>query len=534
MSVYPNPLRLSLWLLPFLPLGLVVFNSEWLAASIAVSCALALLLVELCRDRKADPFHAFCALLVQGLLVGGLLLACKRAYFNYFNLTDETSDKAQAAAKAFASVWWLAGGLFFCSMINRLFLVPVEVKTQRMIPAAVRRFLGGLVLIAAGCGALSFVYGLNLTGMLATSGLVAMIVGLAVQKNIADLFSGIVLFLDRPFRVGDWIQIRSSSECMGKVLDMTWRTTRLLTPDRSVLCIPNSVAAECVVCNYAYPEEMCREKLVIRISPAHSPDEVEKLLLDAAIHSTGVLSDPKPDGRFGGVNNGLAEYELLYCYSEFANRKKVLRAVWRNLWWHLTYAGINLDTRPLDIVVERRGREQTGLNGEFEALRKVEVFRPFPDEVVGGLTKSLRRHHFDPSDTIVEQGQAGSSMFVILEGCVGVTVTDKSGTAHDVARLGVPEVFGEMALLTGEARMATVRALTRTVVLEITKDDIKPLFDQQPEAMQQVAEIVAIRRAATEARLSEGLGIGAKKAQLTDRIFHTIMGFFGWKGARND
>src|SRR5262249_25684075 len=163
----------------------------------------------------------------------------------------------------------------------------------------------------------------------------------------------------------------------------------------------------------------------------------------------------------------------LYFYRDYANRKKVRRVVWRNLWWHLSYAGINLDTRPLDIVVERREMDRAGRNGAFEALRRVEVFRPFPDEAVGGLSRSLRRHQFDPSDTIVQQGQAGSSMFVILEGCVGVSVNDKSGAALEVARLGVPEVFGEMALLTGEARTATVRALTRTVVLEITKEDIK-------------------------------------------------------------
>src|SRR5262249_20406985 len=162
-----------------------------------------------------------------------------------------------------------------------------------------------------------------------------------------------------------------------------------------------SVASESVVCNYAYPEEVCREKLSIMISPAHTPDEVEKLLVDAAIHSAGVLSDPKPEGRFLGVSAGLAGYDLLYCYSDFANRRRVSGAVWRNIGWHLSYGGINLDPRPLDIVYEHRGSETTSRNGEFEALRKVEVFRPFPDEVVGGLTRSLRRHQFDPSETIV-------------------------------------------------------------------------------------------------------------------------------------
>jgi len=297
---------------------------------------------------------------------------------------------------------------------------------------------------------------------------------------------------------------------------MTWRTTRVRTKDCSILCIPNSLAAESVVCNYSLPDPMCRSKAVIKISAAHPPDKVEKLLVDAALHAQGVLPEPQPTSRIRQVVlDGDAEYELIFYYRDIVNESATRRNVLRNVWRHLRNAGIGLT---------KSGSARR--NGEFEAVRAVEVFRPFPDESLADLCQKLPRHEFAAGDAIVEKGETGDSMFVVVEGCVAVFVPGKDGQPVEVARLGVPDVFGEMALLTGEPRGATVRALTNTVVLEITKEDIMPLFDRQPEVMRQLAEIMALRKLASE-KLVDRAVIEKRKAELSARIFRAITSFFG-------
>jgi branched-chain amino acid transport system substrate-binding protein len=506
-----------------------VLLSESLHSGIALACALALLLIEVRRDRRARPGRAACLLLAEALLAVGVLFAVEGAFFIAAEPLGE--EWAASCRQAFAAARWLAAGLFLAALVNRLLLVPLEVRTERAVPLVVRRFLVLFLLALTGCGALMFVYDQKLTGLLATSGILAMIIGLAVQMNISNLFSGIVVFFERPFRVGDWIQItarQGTDVCVGKIIDVTWRTTRVETKDHSVLCIPNSVAAESVVCNHAYPDNVCRERACVRIAPDRSPDEVEKLLLDGCLRSAGVLAEPPPVSRMVKVSEGLAEYELLYFYRDFGTLEDVRREVWRNVWWHLTHAGINLDTRPLDIHV-RNIDGRPAATSEYQALRGVEVFRPFSSEALEELARRLHRHRYAPGEAIVEQGGRCDSMFVILEGCVGVEVAQEGAAAVEVARMGVPEVFGEMALLTGEPRRATVRALTRSELLEITKADITPLLESHPEAMRQLADIMAQRKLAS----AESLAGQAQKPRVTpDNLLQTISNFLGLRGAR--
>jgi branched-chain amino acid transport system substrate-binding protein len=452
---------------------------------VSLGCALAVLVIEVRRNRKANAARALGALVLQGLLLVVLLLTAERAFFEAYG---DALDPAQAGQveRLFGTGSWLLGGLLFYSFCNRLFFIPVEVKTERAIPTVVRRFLITVVLLVSVCGALMFVYDRQLTGILATSGIIAMVIGLAVQINISNLFAGIAIHFERPFRIGDWILVtprQGGAIPLGQVVDITWRTTRVRTKDCSILCIPNSLAAESVVCNFNLPDLMCRAKAIVKVGVEHAPDRVEKLLVDAASHAQGVLADPKPKSRIRHVASGEAEYELIFYFREIVHESAIRRLVLRNVWKHFRSAGIPLSIPLGPMLLRRDSGAPAGLINAFDVVRAVEVFSPFPDEALAKLTENLPQHEFAAGEVIVEKGEAGDSMFVMLEGCVNVVLPGRDGQPLEVARLGVPDVFGEMALLTGEARGATVRALTRTVVLEITKGDITPLFEQQPGVM---------------------------------------------------
>jgi branched-chain amino acid transport system substrate-binding protein len=144
-------------------------------------------------------------------------------------------------------LWWIIPAISLTQAIEKFIWIPLELKTDHKIPTVVRRFLNFLIYLLTIFSIIAFVYDQKITSLLATSGVVAMIIGLAIQVNISNVFSGIAINIERPFRVGDWVKIGNLEE--GRVVDVTWRTTRLSTRAGIVLSVPNSVASEASIHN---------------------------------------------------------------------------------------------------------------------------------------------------------------------------------------------------------------------------------------------------------------------------------------------
>jgi potassium-dependent mechanosensitive channel len=188
--------------------------------------------------------------------------------------------------------WWIVPAVTLTQSIEKFIWLPLEQKTDHKIPTVVRKFLNFIIYMLTFFSIIAFVYDQKITSLLATSGVVAMIIGLAIQVNISNVFSGIAINIERPFRVGDWIKIGSMEE--GKVVDITWRTTRLTTRAGIVLSIPNSVASEASIYNYSLPDGIVEMWFTIHIDPSVPPRRVVKVLLDALMSSDGVLTKPEP------------------------------------------------------------------------------------------------------------------------------------------------------------------------------------------------------------------------------------------------
>lgn len=141
----------------------------------------------------------------------------------------------------------------------------------------------------------------------------------------------------------------------------------------------------------------------------------------------------------------------------------------------------------------------------------------------------MARHHFFPGEQVVQQGDSGNSLFIIAEGVVSVRVKFDNKTAEvEVARMGAGNFFGEMALLTGELRTASIYSLTETYLYEITKSDIAPLVESEPRISRQLSDILTKRKMATQSRKYEGEDQDFDKNTLATQIFNKIQNFFGF------
>jgi branched-chain amino acid transport system substrate-binding protein len=205
---------------------------------------------------------------------------------------------------------------------DRLVWHEVERISGYPVPTILRYFVSFLIYLLAFFGVVAFVYDYKLTGLLATSGVLAMIIGLAVQLNITNIFAGVALNLERPFRVGDWIMIHGRTPgiedgVIGMVIDINWRTTRLRTADDTEIVIPNGMISEKTITNFMSPGEVSRFELFFTVDQMVPPDrviEVIRAALESIVGSEnkGPLRDPKPSVRINRTSEIGIEYMVRY------------------------------------------------------------------------------------------------------------------------------------------------------------------------------------------------------------------------------
>lgn len=247
--------------------------------------------------------------------------------------------------------WWLAGALIFSAtlhyVVNRWIFPAQDQPRARKLFADLS---AGLIYLVAGVGILNVLVGPSLPGMLATSGVAAVVLGLALQSTLADLFSGLALNFERPFGAGEWIGIQGGPE--GQIIEINWRATRLMTPGGDMVVIPNSNIAKAVVSNHSRLNHHHLVALSIPFPQTASPDKINEIVLSSAAAVPMVLKAPAPTLSMMGTGNLGITYELDFYVSDYvdgpAARSEILRRVWENT----KHSGIEFPTLTLgDIAI---------------------------------------------------------------------------------------------------------------------------------------------------------------------------------------
>jgi potassium-dependent mechanosensitive channel len=300
----------------------------------------------------------------------GVLLVATEAYLGV--RLGEVAMPYQLAMvrRAFDMLWWAVPAVLLGAAVSRFIWQPLEEKSGRGIPTLLRRFIATVIYTLAFFGIVAFVFDRPLTGLLATSGVIAMIIGLAIQINISNIFSGIAINLERPFRLGDWIMVHGRTpnpehNSIGRVIDINWRATRLVTTDRSMVVIPNSLIAERIITNFMVPEEVSRFELLFWVDFAAPSDQVIATMT-AAIEAVaghergGPLTDPPFRVRVNRTTELGVEYQVRYCIiPRVVSPAKARHTVSKSIVDHMQRAGINL-------AYPRRSIHYTGLPADFE------------------------------------------------------------------------------------------------------------------------------------------------------------------------
>ena len=355
-----------------------------------------------------------------------------------------------------------------------------------------------IVLLVAALVVLQYVYGVKVPGLLAGSGVVAIILGLALQNLLSNLLAGIALHFERPFSTGDWLLVDGTH---GRVVEVSWRSTRLVTTDDVLIDVPNSSIVSNTITNFVMPTPKHAVHATIGLHYDVPPARAQKVLRAAAVGVTGVCREPAPIVYVKEFADSAVTYEIKVWIDDHAIFNRVLSDLRSHCWYAVRRAGMEI---PFPIVTVYQPRPDRAAERARAVAGRALQGHPIFGFLTAGQVEGLLRESpvvlFSATEQIIEQGAPGDSMFLVVRGRVAVRMTH-DGLTSVVAELGAGDCFGEMSALTGEPRSATVVALDEEVeAIEIPKTAFASLVHENPDVLGRLSELLAQRQIANEQR----------------------------------
>lgn len=374
--------------------------------------------------------------------------------------------------------------------------------------------------------------------LLTTSALLTAVVGLSLQETLGNLFAGLAIQLQRPFDVGDWIQFDDSDKRIGRVVEINWRATTVVTLDDVEVIVPNGVLAKSPIKNFTKPSPVSRRSVYVLAPYDVPPRRVHQAILDALDGAAGVVAEPAPNVVTNRFADDGVEYWVRFWTDQFHKRDGVDGGVRDRIWYAFKRAGIGIPF-PTRTVHLRHDDEETRAKAATAATRRREVvlhgvdfLGVLPAGELARVAAEARLRQYLAGEVIVRRGDRSTDFFIVDRGEVSVFVPESTeGPAErEVARLGEGKFFGEMALMTGEPRTATVRASCDCELLVIGSETFKQSLESSPDLVERISHVLAERQALLDEKASqraEDAAHGSVVAERSTQLLRRIRGFFG-------
>ena len=475
-----------------------LLRQEWLM--LWAGCAVLAILLRLWRPVHQRGLRATWALLNLALICQALALLLA-AYG-----VSAASQVLRSAAQVLAV--WVAIQLATL-LVFRLLLPALRIQLPQI---AHDLTLTGLSL---GWGLLWLrLVGVDASQLFATSAIVTAVVAFAMQDTLGNVMGGVALQLDNSLRVGEWVQIDDLS---GRVVDVRWRFTEVVTRNRETVVVPNSWLMKNRFRVLRQPPGQplqWRRVLNFNIDQAAAPGAVLRVL-QQAVHDASiahVAAEPPPSAVLMEIGAGYHHYALRYWLTDPQFDDPTDSAVRVHVLTALARAGMRLGNPLAERLVthedeqSRTAREQRELVRRTAAIRSIALFANLPEAEQQILAAHLVRAPFTAGSVITRQGAEAHWLYLILQGEAEVVVEGSARGAVGrtvVARLHGGEFFGEMGLLTGEPRSATVVAVTDVECYRLDKEGFAQVLTARPELAEEISTLLTQRRAATGARLEQ-------------------------------
>src|SRR6202140_1449307 len=381
-------------------------------------------------------------------------------------------------------IWWLGAAWLAVGFLRAFVVLGRQPRESKLV----QDLLAALIYLAAIFAIIADVFDLPVRGLLATSCALAIIMGMALQSSVGDVFSGIVLNIERPYRVGDWIILDDSVQ--GKVIETNWRATHILTGNQDVAIVPNSVIAKSKLVNCSTPTKIHGASIRVKLEPSLTPAAGCNLLKEVLLGSTHILRTPEPSVTIKDLSAEMIDFELSYAVADVSAVDRAQNELFDRVYRAAAAAGAKFSPR-LAGSQQKTAPENKGESGTPERLLEgISLFSTLTTEEKTALASQMRRKDYKPGEVIVKKGTVLQALCIVSYGVL-VASAEENGRKFEVTRLAPGDYFGELGLLTGEPLNGELTALTRVVIYEISKAALSPLHRARPGMAGELSESLA-------------------------------------------
>jgi small-conductance mechanosensitive channel/CRP-like cAMP-binding protein len=441
---------------------------------LSVIAGVALLLTSLGLRRATVNRHIRGRLLVSAIVLAVYTIASSGLY--WFSLPEETIQTLRAINPL----------LVLFAVINLIVTLTINPWRVDRIPERFPNIVQDTLVIALFALAATLILR---DRVLATTAVGAVVIGLALQDTLGNLFAGLAIQIEKPFRVGDWVTIGGQD---GMVSEITWRATKMRTKAGNFVVVPNSVLAKDTITNYCEPTRSLRLEVEVGASYDVPPNVVKGVIADAIRDASLVSRERAPEVLLVNFGDSALIYRARFWIADFEADERAKDQVRSLIYYAFRRSGLSIPFHiEVQMSTEEAGLVAPRITSRADALAKVAMFAPLTDGERTQVVSIAKPVLFAAGESIVREGDAGRSLFAIVRGEAAVAV---AGTQRELARLRAGDVFGEMSLLTGEPRNATVTAVTDCELLEIDADGFRTVVLANPGMVETITSVTASRQ----------------------------------------
>ena len=385
-----------------------------------------------------------------------------------------------------ATAFWISVVYASLHLVKVIVFEQAPENTWRYRASSLFQDLMRLLLIIIGAGVvLSVVWQQNLGALVAALGVGSIVLGLALQETLGNLMSGIALLFEKPFTIGDWIQV---GEQFGRVEEINWRSVHVRTRERNLLVLPNSVLGRENITNFSRPTSRQILRLSIAFGLEDPPSQVKQILEKVAQEMPGVLEEPASEAYAMEVEDDRIRYEAFLHIDASAQRiPRVRDDFYSRVWYMARRQNLHL---PMPVAVEIKRNERPEVEHWMHIatlLAQSEGFRTLPADDLEILARSCRTMTYGQGEVLIAQGEVAQGVYVVADGQIAVDWDHENTLA--TLNLGHGCALGISSLARGEASTVCVHATTDTEVIHLPHDAVAPLLQRHTRLAVELARI---------------------------------------------
>ncbi len=381
----------------------------------------------------------------------------------------EAANATSLWLRAVAGIWWLLGARLLVALMSLTLNHNRRWREARLFPD----LTAAAIYAAAVLVVLISVLALPIGGLLATSGVLAIVLGLALQNTLADVFAGIAFGIEAPFNVGDRISLGDKIE--GTVVQMNWRSIRILTDGDDVAIVPNSVVAKSDIVNRSSPTRVRSAFIELSCPASSDPERVIDTLQHATLLCPPILPVPHPSAVLTGLGSTENQYRVIFSVSDTEHLSTTKDLLLRHARRQLYYSGLYFLPATQD---NRTPDEDTGqpFHGVLPLLQDVTLFEALEPEQLAELATHLTPRSLEPGEVLFAQGGTGATLFIVVSGILQISQHTELSGEQTAGLIGAGDYIGEVSLLTGAPYSATATARTHCKLYGLDCHVLKPLL----------------------------------------------------------